>query len=161
MSLYNISCPLLRLRCPVVEWDPELTHLIDGTGYATRVQTSRLNEELAHVSMLFSDKTGTLTQNVMTFRKCLVGTRAYGSGSTDAGRIRHLRGTSHGITDVDLKAVQSELAADRTRYGRPHVQFDDKERMLGTRSTHSFPPHPDGRVVHIQPTCVSATSNLR
>jgi P-type E1-E2 ATPase len=38
-----------------------------------KVQASNLNEELGQVSFVFSDKTGTLTKNVMTFRKFAVG----------------------------------------------------------------------------------------
>lgn len=37
-----------------------------------RVQTSSLNEELGQVSYVFSDKTGTLTDNIMLFRKLSV-----------------------------------------------------------------------------------------
>jgi len=39
-----------------------------------------LNEELGQVSHVFTDKTGTLTCNVMEFRKCSVGGYSYGLG---------------------------------------------------------------------------------
>lgn len=38
------------------------------------------------VSHVFSDKTGTLTENVMDFRKCSVGGVSYGKGVTAIGR---------------------------------------------------------------------------
>ena len=49
----------------------------------TIVQTSNLNEELGQVSQLFSDKTGTLTQNVMEFRKFSAGMKTYGNSEGD------------------------------------------------------------------------------
>ena len=39
---------------------------------ACKVRTMNLNDELGQVSYIFSDKTGTLTQNCMEFRKCSI-----------------------------------------------------------------------------------------
>ena len=46
-------------------WDHEMMILQEEKFVFARVQTSRLNEELAQVHYVFSDKTGTLTQNSM------------------------------------------------------------------------------------------------
>ena len=44
----------------------------------TTARTSELIEELGQVDIVFSDKTGTLTQNSMEFKKCLVRETIYG-----------------------------------------------------------------------------------
>lgn len=41
-------------------------------------RNSDLIEELGQVEFIFSDKTGTLTQNKMEFKKCHVGSEVYG-----------------------------------------------------------------------------------
>lgn len=49
-------------------------------------RTSNLNEELGMVNTILSDKTGTLTRNVMEFFKCSIGGVAYGAGITEIER---------------------------------------------------------------------------
>lgn len=47
-------------------------------------RTSNLNEELGMVKYIFSDKTGTLTRNVMEFKKISVAKNIYGVDETPA-----------------------------------------------------------------------------
>lgn len=50
------------------------------------VRTSALNEELGQIEYIFSDKTGTLTCNMMDFMKMSVNGITYGSGVTEIAR---------------------------------------------------------------------------
>jgi hypothetical protein len=59
--------------------DLEMYHVETDTPACAR--TSNLNEELGQVKYVFSDKTGTLTQNVMEFQQCSVGGTIYSAKS--------------------------------------------------------------------------------
>ena len=57
----------------------DLDMYYDVTDTPMRVRSSELNESLGMVSHVFSDKTGTLTCNIMEFRKFTAGRNAFGT----------------------------------------------------------------------------------
>lgn len=55
----------------------DLDMYYDVTDTPTIVRTSSLVEELGQIEYIFSDKTGTLTRNIMEFKLCLIAGRCY------------------------------------------------------------------------------------
>ncbi|XP_064413920.1 phospholipid-transporting ATPase IB [Latimeria chalumnae] len=83
--LYNNLIPISLLvtlevvkftQALFINWDIDMHYAETDTPAMAR--TSNLNEELGQVKYLFSDKTGTLTCNIMHFKKCTVAGIAYG-----------------------------------------------------------------------------------
>ncbi|KAI1710667.1 cation transport ATPase (P-type) domain-containing protein [Ditylenchus destructor] len=55
----------------------------EATDTPANARTSNLNEELGQIKFLMTDKTGTLTCNVMKFKRCTVGGVSYGDDERD------------------------------------------------------------------------------
>jgi len=106
--LYNNLIPIsLQVTLEIVKfiqalymnWD-EAMHYVDPEmdidSYAL-ARTSNLNEELGQIKYVFSDKTGTLTRNVMEYKKCSVAgvmydpDREYGTKLAHKDLVENLR----------------------------------------------------------------------
>ncbi|KAF3431364.1 hypothetical protein FNV43_RR26095 [Rhamnella rubrinervis] len=85
ISLY-VSIEMIKfIQCAqFINKDLHMYHSETNTPALAR--TSNLNEELGQVEYIFSDKTGTLTRNLMEFFKCSIGGEVYGTGVTEIER---------------------------------------------------------------------------
>ena len=59
-----------------INWDRKMYY--SRKAIPAEARTTTLNEELGQIEYIFSDKTGTLTQNIMTFKRCSINGRIYG-----------------------------------------------------------------------------------
>ncbi|XP_014826545.1 PREDICTED: phospholipid-transporting ATPase ID-like [Poecilia mexicana] len=76
ISLY-VSVEIIRLgNSFYIDWDRKMYYSRSDTPAEAR--TTTLNEELGQIKYVFSDKTGTLTQNIMIFNKCSINGKSYG-----------------------------------------------------------------------------------
>ncbi|CAF0870465.1 unnamed protein product [Adineta ricciae] len=83
ISLY-VSVEFIRLlQSKWIDWDSKMYY--EPNNVPAQARTTTLNEELGQIEYIFSDKTGTLTQNIMTFNKCSIKGKVYGYVTDEAG----------------------------------------------------------------------------
>ena len=67
--------------------DIEKEKQAEGLIENTTVQSSNLNEELGQIEYIFSDKTGTLTCNIMDFKKISIAGISYGDFESEKDEL--------------------------------------------------------------------------
>lgn len=83
----------------------------------TVVRSTTIPEELGRISYLLTDKTGTLTQNEMVFKKIHLGTVAYGNDSFDevASTIHSLSANIHNFDSSPIRQSTGVFTTNRMR----------------------------------------------
>ncbi|KAL8177655.1 UNVERIFIED_CONTAM: Phospholipid-transporting ATPase IK, partial [Gekko kuhli] len=72
-----------------INWDLEMYYV--PKDMPAKARSTSLNDQLGQIQYIFSDKTGTLTQNIMTFKKCCIDGKIYGSNrSSDSNPMEDL-----------------------------------------------------------------------
>jgi phospholipid-translocating ATPase len=109
--------------------------------YPCTPKSWNISDDLGQIEYIFSDKTGTLTQNVMEFKKCTINGIPYGEAYTEAeAGMRRRQGV-----DVEAEAarVHQEIAEAKV----------ETLRML--RKTHDNPYLHDDELTFISPSFVA------
>ncbi|CAG9334297.1 unnamed protein product [Blepharisma stoltei] len=76
ISLYVTMDCVRIIQSQFIKWD--LTMYSEKMNQPAIVKTTDLNEDLGQIEYIFTDKTGTLTENIMEFKKCYINGKSYG-----------------------------------------------------------------------------------
>ncbi|KAF9883785.1 hypothetical protein FE257_002815 [Aspergillus nanangensis] len=124
---------MFMLNADIDMYDPE-------TDTPLEARTSTINEELGQVSYVFSDKTGTLTNNSMRFRKMSVaGTAWYhdadlreeAAKEVDGEKLIHKKRNTKGKKAMNRKSNASEA---RSFFGKPGSMKGNHRKTLNNNT---------------------------
>ncbi|KAJ7542694.1 hypothetical protein O6H91_09G007000 [Diphasiastrum complanatum] len=143
ISLY-VSIEIVKvLQAMFINQDLEMYY--PETDTPARARTSNLNEELGMVDTILSDKTGTLTCNMMEFIKCSIAGTPYGKGVTEVEKATAKR-LGKGSPDTDAAVESENINGEDSGIemtSKPHVKgfnFQD-DRIMNGNWIHE--PHSD------------------
>lgn len=135
ISLY-VSVEVIR-QCQslLIDFDKRM-YFAPKDAYA-KARTTTLNEELGQVEYVFSDKTGTLTQNLMTFNKCSINGILYGEVKDFAtGEMVDVNGENeHLFTPVDFSQHNSKYYEENFKFYDQSLLEQVRNR---NRQVHEF-----------------------
>ncbi|XP_075380671.1 phospholipid-transporting ATPase IK [Mycteria americana] len=79
MSMYITFEFIYLVNSFFINWDLEMYYPVKDI--PAKARSTSLNDQLGQIEYIFSDKTGTLTQNIMSFKKCCINGTIYGTGT--------------------------------------------------------------------------------
>lgn len=104
-----------------------------------QASASNLVDELGHVDYVFSDKTGTLTKNVMEFRRFTAGNKSYGQMELPDDPTKMMNQLPHVCFYDPDKEVEQTLI-----YGEEDDQRHLKEFLLALALSHTIVEDKEG-----------------
>ena len=100
--------------CHALLINSDLDMYYDKTDTPAICRTSSLVEELGQIEYIFSDKTGTLTCNMMEFKQCSIGGLQYADDVPEDKRAVNQNGVEVGIHDFDRLRENLRFHESRT-----------------------------------------------
>ncbi|XP_051666757.1 phospholipid-transporting ATPase IK [Manacus candei] len=108
MSMYITLEFIYLVNSFFINWDLEMYYAVKDI--PAKARSTSLNDQLGQIEYIFSDKTGTLTQNIMTFKKCCVNGTIYGPGTGHENKQPPGSGSAwdhHGEQKVDVMLLEA------------------------------------------------------
>ena len=105
-------------------------------------KTWNISDDLGQIEYIFSDKTGTLTQNVMEFKKCSINGISYGEGITEAmvGAARRdgkdTTGMDSSSQERELEQAKSTMVGILSRAFKNRYMREEKTTLISPQLAH-------------------------
>ena len=121
------------------------THMYyEKVDYPCTPKSWSISDDLGQIEYIFSDKTGTLTQNVMEFKKCSINGVPYGEAYTEAqAGLQRRQG-------IDVEAEEAKV--------RDQIASDRVKMLADLRKIHPNPYLHDDELTFVAPDFVSDLS---
>ncbi|OCB86698.1 phospholipid-translocating P-type ATPase [Sanghuangporus baumii] len=125
ISLY-ISIEFVRtIQAAFIYFDKEMWY--EKTDQPTLARSWNLSDDLGQIEYVFSDKTGTLTQNVMVFRNCSIGGKVY-NGEQGSEEPAKEEKENPEIEKVDVRLSAATSTSAEGSASRPGSSGQDAEK---------------------------------
>ncbi|GAU27129.1 hypothetical protein TSUD_104380 [Trifolium subterraneum] len=117
----KVSLDLVKsIYAKFIDWDHQMIDL--ETSIPSHATNTAISEDLGQVEYILTDKTGTLTENKMIFRRCCISGISYGNENGDALKdVELLNAVSSGSYDVvrflTVMAICNTVVPTRSKTG--------------------------------------------
>ncbi|XP_075060872.1 phospholipid-transporting ATPase IK-like [Mixophyes fleayi] len=111
-----------------------------------QARASSLCDMLGQIDYIFTDKTGTLTQNVMTFKKCCIGHRVFGTTSDNEEQHQEVSFAWNKYADLTFRFYDTSLMEEFCKNENPLLH--DFFRAIALCHTVMIDSKQDGVLVY-------------
>ncbi|XP_046393223.1 phospholipid-transporting ATPase IF-like isoform X2 [Ischnura elegans] len=134
-------------------WDADM--FCEKTQQAAVCNTSDLNEELGQIQYLFTDKTGTLTENLMEFQRCSINKETY---VETKGHLIKLKADGREENGIEIPFMSAEIEEFFVALALCHTAQVEKvkssDSLRNTVSSNSIEDEENEDIAARDPTCL-------